>query len=107
MTYYIHQIPEVLKSTLPWDVRDLTKDTVVIDIPIDGMWDLVDFLIGKIQNRSGYLILPPLIDLKRLFLELTLKHSEEVSTKVVTKLEKFIKIITPFYIEDSILLLQL
>lgn len=107
MTYYIHQIPEVLKSTLPWDVRGLTKDTIVMEIATDGMWDLVHFLIGKIQNRSGYLILPPLIDLKRLFLELTLKHSEEVTTKIVSQLEKFIKVIEPIYTEDSILLLQL
>lgn len=107
MTYYIHQIPEALRSTLPWDVRDLTKDTVVIDIPIDDMWDLVDFLIGKIQNRPGYLILPPIIDLKRLFLGLTLNQTEDIDAKVVTQLEKFIKIITPFYIEDSLLLLQL
>ena len=107
MTYHIHQIPEVLKSTLPWDSKGLTKDTVVIDIPIDGMWDLVHFLIGKIQNRSGYLILPPLIDLKRLFLELTLSQSEDINAKVTTQLEKLIKIIKPFYTEDSILLLQL
>lgn len=107
MTYYIHKTPKAIKSMLPWDVRGLTKDTIVIEIATDGMWDLVHFLIGKIQNRSGYLILPSLIDLKRLFLELTLKHSEEVSTKVVTQLEKFIKIIKPVYTEDSILLLQL
>ena len=107
MTYYIHQIPEVLKSTLPWDVRGLTKDTIVIDIAIDGMWDLVHFLIAKVQNRSGYLILPPIIDLKRLFLELTLKHSEEVSTKVVGQLEKFIKVIEPYYSGNYLLLLQL
>lgn len=107
MTYYIHQIPEELKSTLPWDVRGLTKDTIVIEIATDGMWDLAHFLIGKIQNRSGYLILPPLIDLKRLFLELTLKHSDEASTKVIGQLEKFIKVIEPCYSGNSLLLLQL
>ena len=107
MTYHIHQIPEALKSTLPWDVRGLTKDTVVIDIAIDGMWDLVHFLIVKVQNRSGYLILPPIIDLKRLFLELTLNQTEDINAKVVNQLEKFIKLIEPSYTEDSILLLQL
>ena len=107
MAYYIHQIPEALKSTLPWDVRGLTKETVADQILTDGMWELAHFLIGKIQNRSGYLILPPLIDLKRLFLELTLKQSEDVDTRVVGQLEKFIKVIEPFYTEDSILLLQL
>ena len=107
MAYYIHQIPEALKSTLPWDVRDLTKDTVVIDIPIDGMWDLVHFLIDKVQNRVGYLILPPIIDLKRLFLKLTLNQSEKLDTKVIGQLEKFIKVIEPIYTEDSNLLLQL
>ena len=107
MTYYIHQIPKVLKSTLPWDVRDLTKDTIVIEIAPEDMWDLVHFLIGKIQNRVGYLILPPIIDLKRLFLKLTLNQSEDIDAKVVTQLEKFITIINPFYTEDSLLLLQL
>lgn len=107
MAYYIHQIPEALKSTLPWDVRGLTKDTIAIQIATDGMWELVHFLLGKIQNRSGYLILPPLIDLKRLFLELTLSQSADIDAKVTTQLEKFIKIIKPFYTEDSILLLQL
>ena len=107
MAYYIHQIPEALKSTLPWDVRDLTKDTIVIEIAIDDMWDLVHFLIDKIKNRVGYLILPPIIDLKRLFLKLTLNQTEDIDAKVVTQLEKFIKIIKPIYTEDSFLLLQL
>lgn len=107
MTYYIHQIPEALKSTLPWDVRDLTKDTIVIEIAREDMWDVTYFLIDKIQNRSGYLILPPIIDLKRMFLELTLNQTEDIDAKVVTQLEKFIKIINPFYTEDSLLLLQL
>ena len=107
MTYYIHQIPKVLKSTLPLDVRGLTKDTIVIEIAIDDMWDLVDFLIDKVQNRVGYLILPPIIDLKRLFLKLTLNQSEKLDTKVIGQLEKFIKVIKPIYTEDSNLLLQL
>ena len=107
MAYYIHQIPEALKSTLPWDVRDLTKDTIVIEIAIDDMWDLVHFLIDKVQNRVGYLILPPIIDLKRLFLKLTLNQSEKLDTKVIGQLEKFIKVIEPIYTEDSLLLLQL
>ena len=107
MTYYIHQIPKVLKSTFPWDVRDLTKDTIVIEIAIDDMWDLVHFLIDKVQNRVGYLILPPIIDLKRLFLKLTLNQSEKLDTKVIGQLEKFIKVIEPIYTEDSNLLLQL
>ena len=107
MAYYIHQIPEALKSTLPWDVRGLTKDTIVIEIAIDDMWDLVHFLIDKVQNRVGYLILPPIIDLKRLFLKLTLNQSEKLDTKVIGQLEKFIKVIEPIYTEDSNLLLQL
>lgn len=107
MTYYIHQIPKVLKSTFPLDVRGLTKDTIVIEIAIDDMWDLVHFLIDKVQNRVGYLILPPIIDLKRLFLKLTLNQSEKLDTKVIGQLEKFIKVIEPIYTEDSNLLLQL
>lgn len=107
MTYYVHQIPKALKSTLPWDSRGLTKDTVAIQILTDGMWELAHFLIVKLQNRAGYLILPPLIDLKRLFLELTLNQSKDVDTKVVGQLERFIKVIEPIYSEDSILLLQL
>ena len=107
MAYYIHQIPEALKSTFPLDVRDLTKDTIVIEIAIDDMWDLVHFLIDKVQNRVGYLILPPIIDLKRLFLKLTLNQSEKLDTKVIGQLEKFIKVIEPIYTEDSNLLLQL
>lgn len=107
MTYYIHQIPKVLKSTLPWDVRGLTKDTIVIEIAPEDMWDLVYFLIGIIQNRVGYLILPPIIDLKRLLLKLTLNQSEKLDTEVIGQLEKFIKVIEPIYTEDSNLLLQL
>lgn len=107
MPYYVHQIPEALKPTLPWDVRGLTQDTVEIQIPTDGMWELAHFLIVKLQNRAGFLILPPLIDLKRMFLELTLNQSKDVDTKVVGQLEKFIKVIEPFYSEDSLLLLQL
>lgn len=107
MAYCVHQIPKALKSTLPWDSRGLTKDTVAIQILTDGMWELAHFLIVKLQNRAGYLILPPLIDLKRLFLELTLNQSKDVDTKVVGQLERFIKVIEPIYSEDSILLLQL
>ena len=107
MTYYIHQIPKVLKSTLPWDARGLTKDTIVIEIAPDDMWDLVHFLIDKIPNRVGYLILPPIIDLKRLFLKLTLNQSEKLDTEVIGQLEKFIKVIEPIYTEDSNLLIQL
>ena len=107
MAYYIHQIPEALKSTFPWDVRGLTKDTIVIEIAIDDMWALVQFLIDKVQNRVGYLILPPIIDLKRLFLKLTLNQSEKLNTKVIGQLEKLIKVIEPIYTEDSNLLLQL
>ena len=107
MTYYIHQTPKALKSSLPLDVRGLTKDTIVIEIAIDDMWNLVHFLIDKVQNRVGYLILPPIIDLKRLFLKLTLNQSEKLDTKVIGQLEKFIKVIEPIYTEDSNLLLQL
>ena len=107
MTYYIHQIPKALKSTLPWDSSGLTKDTLAIQILVEGMWELVHFLIDKLHNRSGYLILPPLIDLKRLFLKLTLNQSKDVDTKVVGQLERFIKVIEPIYSEDSILLLQI
>ena len=106
MTYSIHQIPKALESTLPWDSRGLTKDTVAIQI-VEDMWKLAHFLIDKLHNRSGYLILPPLIDLKRLFLELTLNQSKDVDTKVVGQLERFIKVIEPIYSEDSILLLQI
>ena len=107
MAYYVHQIPEAVKFTLPWNVSGLSNDTIVIEIPTDGMWELAHYLIANVQNRSGYLILPPLIDLKRLFLELTLNHSEGVDNKVIIQLEKFIKIIEPFYSNGSLLLLQL
>lgn len=107
MTYYVHQIPEADKHTLPWNVSGLSNETVVIELPTEGTWQLAQYLIDKVQNRSGYLILPPLIDLKRLFLELTLNHSEGVDNKVIIQLEKFIKIIEPFYLDDSLILLQL
>lgn len=107
MTYYVHQIPEAVKFTLPWNVSGLSNETVVIELPTEGTWQLAQYLIDKVQNRSGYLILPPLIDLKRLFLELTLNHSKDVDTEVVIQLENFIKLIEPFYSEDSLLLLQL
>ena len=107
MSYYIHIIPKDKKFQLPWEAKLLPSNTRVAKFSSEDIWELTDYLINNTKNRIGYLILPTLSEMKRMYLKLTLNNPSTSDETIAKQLQQFMKVIEKFFSEDSLLILEL